>query len=225
MYEEGYTYQKTIRKTKRVDEQSNDTSNVNSKATIPRNAILNQLNRYPALILNADYQVCFQRLICACKNMIKALNLTNFILLPRCYSQCHIYPWVFVTGKKPLNRCLVAKWRLSTSTKASLFELPIWKFLSPASLPSPSMFPNRLTDQLLLVVTSFCGMNTHVNTVRKAFTRGICPLIMCYPDPWEGNSIGTSEYCCELMSVKSLCKRLDSKYKFAVWKYFSGKMP
>jgi len=73
LYENGNSYRKTIRKTKKVEESSlaaknkatttsgssSTGSSGTSKATIPSNEhILNQLNRYPALILNADYQVC-----------------------------------------------------------------------------------------------------------------------------------------------------------------------
>ena len=75
LYDEGYTYQKTVRKAKRASELSNDTtSGAHSKATISRNTILSQLNRYPALILNADYQVMLRSFACVSSSLLSRQN-------------------------------------------------------------------------------------------------------------------------------------------------------
>ena len=106
LYDNGYTYQKTIRKVKRATELvSNDDSvggdgdgtGAHSKATIPRNTLLNQLNRYPALILNADYQVRYVVIVCflLSSGIPKGTNPKHTHTPPhppKKKSQCPIYP-------------------------------------------------------------------------------------------------------------------------------------
>jgi hypothetical protein len=56
LYEEDeHGYRKTKKEQKL--ESAQDQRNHSTEATIPANTIMNELNRYPALILNADYQV------------------------------------------------------------------------------------------------------------------------------------------------------------------------
>ena len=56
LYSTKTTYRKTIRRTQKTLDLAERTETI-GKATIPTNELLKQLNRYPALILNADYQV------------------------------------------------------------------------------------------------------------------------------------------------------------------------
>jgi hypothetical protein len=56
LYEEDeHGYQKT--KKAKEHESAQEERNHSTEATIPANTFFNELNRYPALILNADYQV------------------------------------------------------------------------------------------------------------------------------------------------------------------------
>jgi len=60
LYDDMVTYRKTVARSKKMAERVENTSasSSSSRATIPPNTLLTQLNKYPALILNADYQVC-----------------------------------------------------------------------------------------------------------------------------------------------------------------------
>ena len=56
MYSEGAPYKKTSAKIRKAAaDRSNDDSN--QEGTIPENELVKRLNQYPALILNADFQV------------------------------------------------------------------------------------------------------------------------------------------------------------------------
>lgn len=87
---------------------------------------LHNLDRHPALVLNADYQVRREKV--AISERSRHRQLTPHA--PLCaFSPFHTFLLACGIGRKPSRLSFLEKYRLLTSTPTSSFELQVWRYL------------------------------------------------------------------------------------------------